>query len=448
MPNLAIRTIKEAREKIRDFQRKIYFKAKQEKEYRFYMLYDKVFRIDFLAEAYTRVKKNKGAAGVDGVKFEDIEKEGWTGVLKFLNEIQKELVEKIYSPMPVLRIYIPKADGKTRPLGIPTIKDRVVQMSCKIVIEPIFEADFEDSSYGFRPNRGTRDAVKQVKENLQTGKATVLDADLKNFFDTIPHNKILKCIGKRIADVYIIHLIKMWLKAPIVEDGKIKGGKKNRVGTPQGSVISPLTANIYLHYFDKIINRIGGTFQRAGITIIRYADDFILMGRKFGEEVMKRTSEILKHFELELNLEKSRIINAMDEAFDFLGFTFRFDKDLFWRARKYINIFPSEKSSKKFRENIKSILSPYSKYSPEKLVEKLNWIIRGWGNYFKMEGTYPAKEFRRNWWYLTQRLYNYYKRKSQRKSKLYKRSKVIEVLQDRYGLLNFKKILAGEPVKA
>ena len=220
-------------ERIRDFQRKLYLKAKQEKEFRFYVLYDKVRDIRFLREAYQRVKANKGSPGVDGITFDSIEN---SGVEEFLAIIKDELDQKTYRPSPVLRVYIQKANGKLRPLGIPIIKDRVVQMSCKMVIEPIFEADFEDSSYGFRPKRSAHDAIGAVKKNIQEGKDEILDADLSAYFDTIPHDKLMILIGKRISDKNVLHLIKMWLKAPIVEDGKIHGGKGNHRGTPQGGL--------------------------------------------------------------------------------------------------------------------------------------------------------------------------------------------------------------------
>lgn len=239
------------KEKIRDFQRKIYLKAKREKDFRFYILYDKIISKRFLLEAYYRVKENKGSPGVDGISFEDIEKEG---IRKYIDELHEELKEKSYKPSPVKRVYIPKANGKKRPLGIPTIKDRIVQMSCKIVIEPIFEADFEENSYGFRPKRKVADAVEKIKFNLKEGKTSVLDADLSSYFDTIPHDKLMILIGKRISDKYTLNLIKKWLKTPIYENGRLKGGKKNKKGTPQGGVISPLLANIYLNLMDKLIN--------------------------------------------------------------------------------------------------------------------------------------------------------------------------------------------------
>lgn len=226
---------------MRDFQRKIYLKAKQDKKFRFYVLYDKARNEIFLREAYRRVKSNNGAPGVDGVTFEEIEE---IGVDILIKEIQEELDKNKYKPKAVLRKYIKKSNGELRPLGIPTIKDRVVQMACKLVIEPIFEADFEQISYGFRPKRSAKGAITEIKQNLTKGKTEVLDADLSQYFDTIPHNKLMKAVSERIIDRKVLSLIKSWLKSPISEDGRISGGKKNNKGTPQGGVISPLLAEL------------------------------------------------------------------------------------------------------------------------------------------------------------------------------------------------------------
>jgi RNA-directed DNA polymerase len=257
-------------ERVQDLQRKLYRKAKQEPEYRFYILYDKIKLPHVLREAYKRCKANKGKPGVDGQTFEQIEE---MGVTQFLEQIREELEEHTYKPHPVLRVYIEKANGKRRPLGIPTIKDRIAQMACKMVIEPIFEADFEEESYGYRPKRSAKDAVIKIKENLQKGLTEVYDADLSSFFDTIPHKELLFLVGLRITDKHVMHVLKMWLKAPLVEDGKMSGGKKNKRGTPQGGVISPLLASIYLHLLDKAVKRAGGIFRNNGIKIVRCADD-------------------------------------------------------------------------------------------------------------------------------------------------------------------------------
>jgi len=243
----------ETPDRIRELQRKLYRKAKQEPNFRFYLLYDKVYRRDILSHAYRLVKANKGASGVDGLTFERIE-EREKGAEGYLDQIAEELKRKTYRPMPVRRVNIPKPDGRQRPLGIPTIKDRVVQMAVKIVIEPIFEADFEDNSYGFRPKRDAHQAMDDVSLQLRMGKTQVIDADISKYFDTIPHDKLLALVAKRIVDKHILRLIKLWLKAPVVEEGK--DGKKrtegNPKGTPQGGVISPLLANIYLHVLDRI----------------------------------------------------------------------------------------------------------------------------------------------------------------------------------------------------
>ena len=333
-------------ERVQDLQRKLYRKAKQEKDFRFYVLYDKVRLPHFLREAYRRCKAKNGCPGVDGVSFKDVES---YGVDKFISEIIEELENKTYKPQAVLRVEIPKANGKTRPLGIPTVKDRVVQMTVKLVIEPIFEADFEDNSYGFRPRRSAGDAVREIKKNLQEGKSDVFDADLSAYFDTIPHKELMHVVALRISDKNILHLIKMWLKTPIMEDGRPKGGKKSKVGTPQGGVISPLLANIYLHLLDKAVNRTRGIFQRNGVKIVRYADDFVLMAEKIPEECFEYMNRLFSKMKLKLNEEKSRVVCAYEESFDFLGHTFRFSDDLYGRSFKYWNVEPSKKSQKKVR---------------------------------------------------------------------------------------------------
>lgn len=405
------------KERVRDFQRKLYLKAKREPGFRFYVLYDKVRLLHFLREAYSRVKSNGGSAGVDGVTFSDIEE---YGIEKYLSEISESLKKQSYKVSPVKRVYIPKANGQKRPLGIPTIKDRIVQMSCKLVIEPIFEADFADSSHGFRPKRSSKDAVAEIKLNLKQGKAEVFDADLSKYFDTIPHEKLLIVIAKRISDSNVIHLLKLWLKAPISEEGRISGGKKNKLGTPQGGVISPLLANIYLHLLDKLVNS-KEMFRRLGIKMIRYADDFILIGREIPEEILDYVEYILTRMGLKLNMEKSRKVNAYKESFDFLGFTFRWDKGQQNWMKRYWQIEPSMKSQNKIREKMGEYFKTHRHTAMPEFALGINTILRGWMNYFHIpEVSYSRKTFNRLQWHLTKSLYFHYKKKSQRSSKLYR----------------------------
>jgi len=420
-------------DKIRDFQRKIYLKAKQEKDFRFYVLYDKISSKRFLKEAYKRVKGKKGAAGVDGVTFKEIE---GNEVEQYLREIQEELERKSYRPSSVKRVYIPKANGKERPLGIPTIKDRIVQMSCKLVIEPIFEADFEDSSYGFRPKRSASGAIGSIKKAMQAGKTAVLDADLSAYFDTIPHDKLMKTVAQRISDKNVLHLIKMWLKAAVKDERGGGSAKKNKIGTPQGGVISPLLANIYLNLVDRLVNKQNSIFQRNGIEIVRYADDFVLMGRKITETSLDKLKSVLERMELRMNEEKTKIVEAREESFDFLGFTIRYDRDRYGKSRGYWNIIPSQKASKKIREKIREWLNSNKMASPSQVAAGLNRIIRGWVNYFQIKGvSYPKKAMRDLRYYLREKLNRYYKRKSQRRSKLYRQG-AFEVLVGKYGLID------------
>lgn len=444
--NLQKRPHHSDKEKVQDFQRKIYQKAKQEKEYKFYVLYDKIRRPEFLREAYKHVKSNGGAPGIDGVTFEQIEAEGME---EFIDGIIKELEKKTYKPEPVKRVYILKENGKQRPLGIPTIRDRVVQTSCKQVIEPIFEADFEESSYGYRPERDAKGAITEIKKELKEGKTEIYEADLSNFFDTIPHDKLLITIGKRISDKNVLHLLKLWLKTPVKdENNRISGGKKTKTGTPQGGVISPLLANIYLHLLDKIVNKAGSLYSQMEIRIIRYADDFVLMGKRIPKAVQEKTERILTNMELRLNLDKTKVVKATEVSFDFLGFTIRYDKDLYKGKKKYWNIIPSERANRNIRKAVKEVLSYGLHHSPEILSYKLNEKTRGWMDSYTIPGvSYPAKAKRKLCWYLKETLQRYYARKSQRKSKLYRRG-AFGVLVKHYGLIDPSKYQSKTLVNA
>jgi group II intron reverse transcriptase/maturase len=376
------------------------------------------------------VKANGGAAGYDNMKISDVIK---YGVEKYLSEIAEELRTKTYKSQPVLRVFIPKANGKLRPLGIPTVKDRIVQMCCKLVIEPIFEADFEDCSYGFRPKRSSHDAVTVISNNLKKGKVQVYDADLSGYFDNIPHDKLMILVEQRISDSRILNLIRLWLKAPVYEE---KQFKKNSKGTPQGGVISPLLANIYLNLVDKAVKRKDGVFQKYKIDIVRYADDFILMGYRMPEECLNYLHAILERMELTVNTDKTHLLNARKESFDFLGFTFRYVWNPYKRNHKYLRITPKKESIVNVCQNVGNYLRHNGKKNPYAVSKGLNSIIRGWINYVdipKVSHTTSAKFKLEN--YLWRRLQRYYKRKSQRKSKFYSQ-RAFKVLTQRYGLID------------
>jgi len=420
-------------ERVSILQEKLYQKAKQERGYKFYVLYDKMFIPYMLREAWKSVKSNDGSPGVDGITIEKVEQ---YGVDTYLKELGEELRKRTYQPQAVKRVMIDKASGGKRPLGIPTVRDRIAQTVCKMILEPIFEADFEDSSYGFRPGRSSKDAITAIKEHLKEGKTEVYDADLSKYFDTIPHDKLQIALRQRVADPRILKLINKWLKVPVYEDGQYKSGKDNHSGTPQGGVISPLLANIYFHLLDRIVNNAQSLFCKYGIRIIRYADDFVLMGKELPEEVIDKLKSLLHRMGLSLNEGKTRKIDARKNSFNFLGFTIRYDKDIKGRDIRYWNIMPSKKSEQKIRDKVKEYLSTHGHYKAEDVAGGLNSIIRGWLNYFSIPGvSYPATSKRRLRAYLITRLYRYYNRKSQRKSRLYGQ-KAFEVLVTKFGFID------------
>ncbi len=372
-------------EDIRTLQRKLYRKAKQEPAYRFYALYDKVCRADILSHAYNLVCAKKGSAGIDGITFEAIETT--EGITAFVAELAEALKNKTYRPDPVKRVRIPKSDGTKRPLGIPTIRDRVAQMAVKLVIEPIFEADFCDTSYGFRPKRSAHDAVDDVAYTLNKGYSKVIDADLSKYFDTIPHADLMAVVAERISDGEILRLIKMWLKATIMEedkDGKkrtVGGGKGNRKGTPQGGVISPLLANLYLHQLDRIWEK-RQMQKRIGARIVRYADDIVILCRYGTERPMTALRQILERMKLTLNEAKTKTVDAYNGKFGFLGFTIWMGK-----GRKTGNYYPHVQPSKKSLQTIKDRITELT--TRERTIMPLEWIVnevnatvRGWVGYF------------------------------------------------------------------
>ena len=309
-------------DKIRTLQRKLYFKAKAEPDFRFHQLYDKVWRSDILAHAYRQARANAGAPGVDGVTFAMIEAAGPT---EWLTGLRDDLRQKTYRPQPVRRVMIPKPGGGERPLGIPTIRDRVVQTAVKLVIEPIFEADLDQSAYGYRPQRSGADAIQEVHRLVCRGYSDVVDADLSKYFDTIPHAQLMQSVARRIVDGQVLRLIKLWLKVPVEErDGEgtrcMSGGKDNTCGTPQGGVISPLLANLYMNRFLKHWRNTGrGEAFRAAI--VNYADDFVILSRGHAAEALAWTRDVMARLGLTLNEAKTSVRDAQAERFDFLGYS-------------------------------------------------------------------------------------------------------------------------------
>ena len=370
-------------DKIRTFQRKLYCKAKAEPAFRFYVLYDKMCREDILHHAYRLARANAGAPGVDEVTFAQIEERGLEAWLAGLRE---ELVSKTYRPDPVRRVMIPKPNGEgERALGIPTIRDRVIQTAAKLVLEPIFEADFEDNAYGYRPARGTVDAVKDVHRHLCRGYTDVVDADLSRYFDSIPHDDLLKSVARRVADGAVLRLIKLWLKAPIEErdgDGRrrIVGGKRNKRGTPQGGVASPLLANIYMNRFLKHW-RLTGRGEAFRAHVVSYADDFVILSRGCAAEALAWTKAVMTRLGLTLNEAKTSLRDARQERFTFLGYSF----GPHWykaNGQWYLGTSPSKKSVQRLKTTVGNLLVPGNNAPWQEVRDTLNRSLRGWSNYF------------------------------------------------------------------
>src|SRR6202167_5264262 len=349
--------------KIRMLQRKLYQKAKEEPDYRFYLLYDKMYREDILNHAYALAKSNQGAPGVDGQSFAGIDA---AGVGEWLNGIRNDLRAKTYAPQAVRRVKIPKPGGGERPLGIPTIRDRVVQTAAKLVLEPIFEADLEDCAYGYRPKRSALDAVKTTHRLIRQGYVDVVDADLSKYFDTIPHRELMQSVARRICDPHVLHLIKLWLRVPVEErDGKgrqsLRGGKTNRHGTPQGGVISPLLANLYMNRFLKHW-RMRGCGAEFRAHLVNYADDFVILSRGCAAEALAWTRAAMTKLELTLNEAKTSLKDARTEGFDFLGYTLG-PKYAPKGGQKYPGAGPSKKSVQRIKDKIGDLLKPGEKGS-------------------------------------------------------------------------------------
>jgi RNA-directed DNA polymerase len=431
--------------KLRRLQEALYTKAKQEPAYRFYLLYDKVYRADILAHAYALSKQHGGAPGVDGVTFEDIEE---AGTERWLAAVQEALREETYRPQPVRRVLIPKPGGGERPLGIPTIRDRVVQTATMLIVQPIFEADMDPTAYGYRPGRGALEAVQAVHRALCAGHTEVVDADVSQYFDTIPHTELMKSLARRISDGKLLRLLKMWLKAPVAEPAagggwRLSGGKRATRGTPQGGVISPLLANLYMNRYLKVF-RLRGLDGQYGARLVNYADDFVILCRYGAAEVLAQSRRWFAQMGLTLNEQKTRVCDGRRESFNFLGYTFgpmRYRKDGHW----YLGAAPAKKAVQRIKGRIRGILRPGNQGTWAEVKGELNRVLHGWANYFSYGTRYQAYRAVDN--YVSERARHFLVRRHKVPTRGTRRF-AADVVFEELGVLRLRRLHLGSPAHA
>lgn len=418
--------------KARQLQRTLYLAAKKKPNRRFHALYDKMYRDDIMTYAWTKVKANRGSSGIDSITIDYIVLE--YGEKRFIRETCGQLKNGTYRPTPVRRVEIPKGDGKTRPLGIPTVRDRLVQMAAKIILESIFEADFKDFSYGFRPKRSAHDALKKIMHTVNHGNIYwVVDVDIQGYFDHIPHDKLMLLVEQRVCDRKVLKLLRGWLTAGIMKDDQFH---ESVIGSPQGGVISPLLANIYLNYLDSVWDK---QFSHLG-TMVRYADDLVVLCHKKAQalETIRVLRTVFTRLELTMNTEKSKLVNLWqcDQGFDFLGHHLRrlpvMRKG--GHVARILRCFPSKKAMKKMREKVKEVTAPRSLLLKrmDDIVAVLNPKIQGWKNYYTAVDPKAANRFLTKIdWYIHKRLMIFcrkkYKRWRLRQSKFYETLKQVKL---------------------
>lgn len=408
--------------KVQELQRKLYRAAKAQPKRTFGILYDKVCSEMVVRTAFEQVRRNRGAAGVDGITIESIEA---SGVERFLEELREELRQETYRPMPVRRVFIPKGDGKQRPLGIPRVKDRVAQAAVKLMIEPLFEASFRPNSFGFRPKRSAHQAIEAIRREVYR-KEDVIDLDLKSYFDTIDQEILMKLVRRRVSDPRVLRLIKLWLRAGVMEDG---AWEASDLGTPQGGVISPLLANIYLHPLD-----LWWETKMQGTTLVRYADDMVVLCPKgSAERYMVELRKFLGRLKLLVNEEKTKLVSAW-KGFDFLGVTFRKQRI---PSRPYVAmcyVWPSRRSMQRIRDKVRMVVGNGLQSSLSEKIVRLNRVIRGWGVYFRSHNS--ARAFQKVDYYVWQKLTRWMRLKHHSRTRVIKGSPT--TLYRRAGLVTLR----------